>query len=91
MSTPPIYLVTLLVPINVADPEEKLAWLHGWDYTIVESDFAVYKILRAEIYFSDREALKIHIDSTIANVNTSILAVPSEIDDSIPVFVVADH
>lgn len=89
--TTPIYLVTLLVPINVADPEEKLAWLHGWDYTIVESSFAVYKICRVEIYYSDREALKSYIETTINNVNTNILAIPSEIDDSIPVFVVGEH
>ena len=73
--TTPIYLVTLLVPINVFDTEEKLAWLHGWDYTIVDSSFAVYKICRVEIYYSDREALKSY----------------SEIDDSIPVLVVGEH
>jgi hypothetical protein len=89
--TTPIYLVTLLVPINVIDPEEKLAWLHGWDYTIVESRFAVYKVCRVEIFYSDREALKSYIDTTINNVNTNILAIPSEIDDSIPLFVVGEY
>lgn len=89
--TTPIFLVTLLVPIIVSDPEEKLAWLHGWDYTIVDSSFAVYKICRVEIYYSDREALKSYIETTINNVNTNILSIPSEIDDSIPVFVVGEY
>lgn len=87
----PIYLVTLLVPEIAPDPEEKLAWLHGWDYTIVESSFAVYKICRVEIFYSDREALKSYIETTINNVNTNILAIPEEVDDSIPVFVVGEH
>jgi cell division protein FtsW (lipid II flippase) len=90
MSTP-IFLVTLLVPINVPDPEEKLVWLNGWDYTIVESSFAVYKICRVEVFYSNREALKTYIETTINNVNTSILAIPSEIDDSIPLFLVGEH
>ena len=91
MSSTPCFLVTLLVPNFAPDPEEKLAWLNGWDYTIVESQFAIYKICRVEINFSDRSVLKTYITSTINNINTSILAVPEEVDASIPVYVVADY
>ena len=89
--TIPTYLVTLLVPILVTDPESKLAWLNGWNYTTVFSEFAVYKICRVEINYSDRRALQRYIRRTITNVQTSILSIPEDVDDSIPVFLVGDY